>query len=135
VPGCPPGATDQATVRAAQQLQDLLTQAGFIQIRTETLDLDPPVACVLAINPADGLAPRLLQRVRMGAFDAVAGVATTGFDVIDETRAFNRQLTELLATIPPVNVVDDPVKDPRGPGARSGPFPARCASTRRSTGP
>jgi acetyl esterase/lipase/SAM-dependent methyltransferase len=122
-PRCP-GATDQATVRAAQQLQDLLTQAGFIQIRTETLDLDPPVACVLAINPADGWAPRLLQPVRMGAFDAVAGVATTGFDEIDETRASNRQLAELMATIPPVNVVDDPVKIREDRARGAGPFPA-----------
>jgi ubiquinone/menaquinone biosynthesis C-methylase UbiE len=50
-PRCP-GATHHTTARAAQQLQDLLTQAGFTQIRTEVLDLDPPVACVLATNPA-----------------------------------------------------------------------------------
>jgi ubiquinone/menaquinone biosynthesis C-methylase UbiE len=46
-----PGAT---TVRAADELQDLLTQAGFTDIRVETLDLDPPVACVLADNPSTG---------------------------------------------------------------------------------
>jgi ubiquinone/menaquinone biosynthesis C-methylase UbiE len=45
------GATDDTTVRAAEQLQDLLTRAGFGQVRTETLDLVPPVACVLATNP------------------------------------------------------------------------------------
>lgn len=49
-PRCP-GATHHTTVQAAQQLQGLLTQAGFTQIQTETLDLDPPVACVLAKNP------------------------------------------------------------------------------------
>lgn len=49
-----PGATRDTTARAAQELQDLLTQAGFTQIRVETLELDPPVACVLATNPADG---------------------------------------------------------------------------------
>jgi len=49
-PRCP-GATQDTTARAAQELQDLLTQAGFTQIRTETLGLDPPVACVLATNP------------------------------------------------------------------------------------
>lgn len=49
-PRCP-GATRDTTVRAAQELQDLLTQAGFTQLRVETLDLDPPVACVLADNP------------------------------------------------------------------------------------
>jgi ubiquinone/menaquinone biosynthesis C-methylase UbiE len=46
-PRCP-GATRDTTVRAAEELQDLLTQAGFTDIRVETLDLDPPVACVLA---------------------------------------------------------------------------------------
>jgi SAM-dependent methyltransferase len=50
-PRCP-GATRDTTVRAAQELQDLLTRAGFTHPRVETLDLDPPVACVLATNPA-----------------------------------------------------------------------------------
>lgn len=50
-PRCP-GATRDTTARAAQELQDLLTQAGFTQVRVETLELDPPVACVLATNPA-----------------------------------------------------------------------------------
>jgi ubiquinone/menaquinone biosynthesis C-methylase UbiE len=52
-PRCP-GATPDTTARAAHELHDLLTHAGFAQIRVETLDLDPPVACVLATNPADG---------------------------------------------------------------------------------
>ncbi|MQA84629.1 MAG: methyltransferase domain-containing protein [Streptosporangiales bacterium] len=51
-PRCP-GATQDTTARAAQDLHDLLTQAGFTQIRAETLGLDPPVACVLATNPTD----------------------------------------------------------------------------------
>ncbi|GAA3263158.1 class I SAM-dependent methyltransferase [Nonomuraea helvata] len=50
-PRCP-GATRDTTARAAQELQDLLTQAGFAHLRVETLELDPPVACVLADNPA-----------------------------------------------------------------------------------
>lgn len=49
-PRCP-GANRDTTVRAARELQDLLAQAGFTQIRVETLDLDPPVACVLAQSP------------------------------------------------------------------------------------
>lgn len=49
-PRCP-GATRVTTARAAQELHDLLTQAGFAQIRVETLERDPPVACVLATNP------------------------------------------------------------------------------------
>lgn len=49
-PRCP-GATRDTTARAAEELQDMLTQAGFTHTRVETLDLDPPVACVLAANP------------------------------------------------------------------------------------
>ncbi|MGW0805208.1 hypothetical protein [Nonomuraea sp. NPDC002799] len=49
-PRCP-GATRDTTARAAQELQDLLTQVGFTRLRVETLELDPPVACVLAGNP------------------------------------------------------------------------------------
>jgi SAM-dependent methyltransferase len=49
-PRCP-GATRDTTARAAQELQDMLTQAGFTHLRVETLELDPPVACVLAGNP------------------------------------------------------------------------------------
>jgi ubiquinone/menaquinone biosynthesis C-methylase UbiE len=52
-PRCP-GATRDTTAGAARELRDLLTEAGFAQIRLETLQLDPPVACVLATNPADG---------------------------------------------------------------------------------
>ncbi|MBO3751767.1 methyltransferase domain-containing protein [Streptosporangiaceae bacterium NEAU-GS5] len=48
-----PGATRDTTVRAAQELQDMLTQAGFTRLRVEFLELDPPVACVLADNPPD----------------------------------------------------------------------------------
>ncbi|MFC4010576.1 class I SAM-dependent methyltransferase [Nonomuraea purpurea] len=49
-PRCP-GATRDTTAQAAQELQDMLTQAGFTDFRVETLELDPPVACVLANNP------------------------------------------------------------------------------------
>lgn len=52
-PRCP-GATRDTTSQGAQQLRDLLGEAGFAGIRVETLDLDPPVACVLAVNPAEG---------------------------------------------------------------------------------
>jgi SAM-dependent methyltransferase len=51
-PRCP-GATPDTTVQAAQELQDMLTHAGFTHLRVETLDLDPPVACVVATNPAN----------------------------------------------------------------------------------
>jgi len=49
-PRCP-GADRGTTARAARELQDLLTEAGFTEVRVETLDLDPPVACVLGVNP------------------------------------------------------------------------------------
>jgi ubiquinone/menaquinone biosynthesis C-methylase UbiE len=51
-PRCP-GATKATTAQAAQQLQDLLDQAGFTLPSVDTLDLDPPVACVLATNPTN----------------------------------------------------------------------------------
>lgn len=41
------GATAATTADAAGTLADLLTSAGFVDLRTETLDLDPPVACVI----------------------------------------------------------------------------------------
>jgi len=52
-PRCP-GATADTTARAGRELNDRLIQAGFTQARVETLHLIPPVACVLATNPADG---------------------------------------------------------------------------------
>jgi uncharacterized membrane protein YdjX (TVP38/TMEM64 family)/SAM-dependent methyltransferase len=50
-PRCP-GATRSTSLDAARDVRDLLTAAGFSQTRTEILDLDPPVVCVLAINRA-----------------------------------------------------------------------------------
>jgi ubiquinone/menaquinone biosynthesis C-methylase UbiE len=49
-PRCP-GATRDTTARAAGELRDLLAGAGFAEIRVETLELDPPVACVLGTRP------------------------------------------------------------------------------------
>lgn len=48
------GATADTTAQAGRELHDLLAQAGFTDACTETLDLNPPVACVLATNRADG---------------------------------------------------------------------------------
>jgi SAM-dependent methyltransferase len=45
-PRCP-GATASTSVAAAEELATLLTGAGFADLRTETLDLDPPVAYVI----------------------------------------------------------------------------------------
>jgi ubiquinone/menaquinone biosynthesis C-methylase UbiE len=49
-PRCP-GATKETSAQAAQEIENLLHQAGFSQTRVETLDLNPPVVCVLANGP------------------------------------------------------------------------------------
>lgn len=43
---------------AAQQMTDLLQAAGFTQARAEILGLEPPVVCVLAVNPDSSHRPR-----------------------------------------------------------------------------
>jgi ubiquinone/menaquinone biosynthesis C-methylase UbiE len=48
-PRCP-GATRATALAAAREITDLLQTAGFTQTSTQTLDLDPPVVCVLAVN-------------------------------------------------------------------------------------
>jgi SAM-dependent methyltransferase len=50
-PRCP-GATADTSRKAADEIEDLLRDAGFTQMRTETLRLSPPVVCVLAASPA-----------------------------------------------------------------------------------
>jgi SAM-dependent methyltransferase len=45
-PRCP-GATAATSAAAARELAGLLTEAGFERLRTDTLDLDPPAACVI----------------------------------------------------------------------------------------
>ena len=46
-PRCP-GATKETSTQAAREIDTLLHKAGFSQTHVETLDLDPPVVCVLA---------------------------------------------------------------------------------------
>ncbi|QIS21052.1 class I SAM-dependent methyltransferase [Nocardia terpenica] len=56
-PRCP-GATAATSAAAAEKLADLLTEAGFEDLRTEMLYLDPPVACVLGyLAAADDTEP------------------------------------------------------------------------------
>jgi SAM-dependent methyltransferase len=56
-PRCP-GATAATSAAAANELAGLLTEAGFEHLRTELLDLDPPVACALGhLAPADNAEP------------------------------------------------------------------------------
>jgi ubiquinone/menaquinone biosynthesis C-methylase UbiE len=49
-PRCP-GATRETSLDAADEITDLLQAAGFTKTRTEILELNPPVVCVLAVNP------------------------------------------------------------------------------------
>jgi SAM-dependent methyltransferase len=51
-PRCP-GATADTSRGAAREIEDLLRDAGFTQLSTQTLPLSPPVACVLAASPAE----------------------------------------------------------------------------------
>jgi ubiquinone/menaquinone biosynthesis C-methylase UbiE len=48
-PRCP-GATASTSRNAARQIEALLQDAGYTKTRTEILDLDPPVVCILAAN-------------------------------------------------------------------------------------
>jgi hypothetical protein len=47
-----PGATAQTSQDRAGEMQALVTEAGFTAPRVAWLDLDPPVACVLAQCPS-----------------------------------------------------------------------------------
>jgi SAM-dependent methyltransferase len=50
-PRCP-GATADTSRGAAREIEDLLRDAGFSQVSTQTLPPSPPVICVLAASPA-----------------------------------------------------------------------------------
>ena len=50
-PRCP-GATSDTSRGAAREIEDLLRDAGFVRMSTQTLPLSPPVVCVLAASPA-----------------------------------------------------------------------------------
>ena len=49
-PRCP-GATAKTTAAAAGQIAEAFEAAGFVAIRVETLELKPPVACVIGTAP------------------------------------------------------------------------------------
>ncbi|MGH3585910.1 MAG: class I SAM-dependent methyltransferase [Pseudonocardia sp.] len=48
-PRCP-GATAATSTAAAEELTELLSAAGFVDLRTEMLELSPPVACVVGVR-------------------------------------------------------------------------------------
>ena len=52
-PRCP-GATAGTSRSAADEVEILLRSAGFTQLSTKILPLNPPVACVLAARPSPG---------------------------------------------------------------------------------
>jgi SAM-dependent methyltransferase len=52
-----PGPTADTSRRAAREIEDLLREAGFTHLSTQTLPLRPPVACVLAAGPGPHRAP------------------------------------------------------------------------------
>jgi hypothetical protein len=47
-----PGATDEAATTTGQDLVAALRDAGFSQVRLETLELKPAVVCALGVNPS-----------------------------------------------------------------------------------
>jgi SAM-dependent methyltransferase len=56
-PRCP-GATSVHSRKAADELEKLLDTAGYLHVRTHTLDtLDPPAVCVVARTPEGACAP------------------------------------------------------------------------------
>lgn len=52
-PRCP-GATAETTAAAASQIVEAFQAAGLVAVRVETLDLKPPVACVIGTAPSAG---------------------------------------------------------------------------------
>jgi SAM-dependent methyltransferase len=48
------GATADTSRSAADEIENLLSSAGFTQMSTQTLPLSPPVICVLAAAPGPG---------------------------------------------------------------------------------
>jgi len=56
-----PGATDEVATTTGRQLVRALGEAGFSQVRLETLELKPAVVCALGVN---GSAPDAAERSR-----------------------------------------------------------------------
>jgi SAM-dependent methyltransferase len=52
-PRCP-GADATTSAAAAAELSTRLSDAGFADVRVETLQLEPPAVCVLAVRPPAG---------------------------------------------------------------------------------
>jgi ubiquinone/menaquinone biosynthesis C-methylase UbiE len=118
-PGAASGHTDRAEREVRQQLQD----AGFSDIRSERLDLSPPVTCVLATRPAD---PSEARNQRRPARVGVAPVAPRGLTtqaqqtweaaapaweqhrerIFDATRTISDRLVELVDPRPGKTILE-----------------------------
>jgi SAM-dependent methyltransferase len=48
-----PGASDEAAVREGREMEAALAEAGFSEVRLETLALKPTVVCALGVNRGD----------------------------------------------------------------------------------
>lgn len=108
-PRCP-GATSEHTDRAEREIRQQLQDAGFGDIRSERLDLNPPVTCVLAKRPADpgevrsqrrpartGAAPDGLTRQAQQTWEAVAPAWERHRDrIFDATMTISDRLVELV---------------------------------------
>jgi ubiquinone/menaquinone biosynthesis C-methylase UbiE len=55
-PRCP-GATAATSASAAQELADKLTDAGFVDVRVDTVELDPPAVCARSRRAENGPSP------------------------------------------------------------------------------
>ncbi|MGH8999415.1 MAG: hypothetical protein ACRDY7_08495 [Acidimicrobiia bacterium] len=64
-PRCP-GATAETTTAAAAEIVDLLRAAGFVEIHVETLNLNPPVACVIGTAAGSGTRRRGVRTTNIG---------------------------------------------------------------------
>ena len=53
-----PGATEEAATTTGMELHASLRDAGFSQVRLETLKLKPAVVCALGVNPSGGCGGR-----------------------------------------------------------------------------
>jgi SAM-dependent methyltransferase len=71
-PRCP-GATDETSALRGQRIAAQLAQAGFSDVRVETLKLKPAVVCVLGVN-ASGPGGLLERRAETGAGTLPAGM-------------------------------------------------------------
>jgi len=121
-PRCP-GAASEHTDRAEREIRQQLLDAGFDDIRSERLDLNPPVTCVLATRPAD---PSGVRNQRRPASDSAAPVSSHGLNrqaqqtweaaapaweqhrqrIFDATRTISDRLVELVDPRPGKTILE-----------------------------